>query len=62
MVTFKKVFRTISLAFLIILAAAGAGMAGAFLPNNRERFMDKEIKIEQVDKKREEEDVHEEKG
>ena len=62
MKTLKKVLRVLSLAALIILAAAGAGVAGAFLPNQRERYMDKEIRIERVDKNRDEnEEVQEEK-
>jgi len=54
MKTLSKVFRIIILSFLIALTAAGAGMLGAFLPNMRERYMDKVITIEQVDKKKEE--------
>jgi len=42
------------LSIIIALAAAGAGMLGAFLPFTRERYMDKQITIEQVDKKKEE--------
>jgi hypothetical protein len=43
---------------IIILAASGAGLLGAFLPNHRERCMDKEIRVEQVDKnKNEDEDA-----
>jgi len=52
MKTLKKVLRVFFLTFLILLAAAGAGMLGAFLPNFREQYMDKEIRIEQVDKKK----------
>lgn len=54
MTTFIKTVRAFALALLIILAAAGAGMLGAFLPNVREKYMDKEIRIERVDKKRNE--------
>lgn len=41
------------MAIFIVLAAAGAGLVG-MIPNYRERFMNNEIKIEMVDKKREE--------
>jgi hypothetical protein len=34
-------------------------MLGAFLPNYRAMYMDKEIRIEQVDKKREEDETKE---
>ncbi len=58
MKTLKKVIRVIVLGVLIILAVSGVGIVGAFLPNNREKFMDKEIRIERVDKKEgDEEDV-----
>ncbi len=62
MKTLKKVIRVFVLGVLIILAVSGVGIVGAFLPNNREKFMDKEIRIERIDKnKDEEEDVQEEK-
>jgi hypothetical protein len=62
MKTFIKVVRVFALTFFIALAAAGAGFLFAFQP--RERYMDKEIKIERVDKTREENenDVQEEKN
>ena len=63
MKTLKKVLRILALLFLVILAASGAGMLGAFSPNNREKYMDKEIRIERVDKNRdEEEDIEEDKN
>ena len=46
-------FRIIIFSFVIALAAAGAGMLVVFYPHTRERYMDKAITIEQVDKKRE---------
>jgi len=55
---FKAVLRLFVLALLILLAACGISITGSFLPNNRERYMDNEIKIEQTDK-REEEEVEE---
>jgi hypothetical protein len=54
MKTFRKVLRVIILIFVIALAASGAGMLGIFNPHIRERYMDKVISIEQVDKKKEE--------
>ena len=61
MKTLKKVIRVFVLAILIILAASGA--LAIFLPVARERYVDKEIRIERIDKnKDEEEDVQEEKN
>ncbi|WPP53010.1 hypothetical protein [Catalinimonas niigatensis] len=56
---FRKIFRQIRLALLIILISLGVGLAGAgpIFPNSRERYMDKEIRTEQVDKKEEESDI-----
>jgi len=54
--TFKKALRVFFLTLIILFAAAGAGMLGAILPNFREQYMDKEIRIEQVDKKKDEDE------
>ena len=63
MKTLIKILRVLVLTSLILLAAAGAGMLGAFSPNYREKYMDKEIRIERVDKIRDEEnDVSEDKN
>jgi hypothetical protein len=51
----KAVLRLIVLVILIIFAACGIGITGNFLNNNRERYMDNEIRIERVDKKEDEE-------
>jgi len=51
----KRVIRLFGLVLLIILASCGIGITGAFLQGNRERCMNKEIRIEQVDKKEDEE-------
>jgi hypothetical protein len=59
MKTFRKVFRVIVLIFVIALAASGAGMLGVFNPHTRERYMDKAISIEQVDKKKKEKEDEE---
>ncbi len=40
--------------FVLIVAAFAVGMTGHFLPITRERYQDKRISTEQVDKKREE--------
>jgi hypothetical protein len=55
----KKIFRQVRLALLITLISLGIGLAGAgpIFPNTRERYMDKEIRTEQVDKKEEESDT-----
>jgi len=45
------------LTLMIMLAASGAGLVGAFLSNTRERYGDKEIRIEQVDKKKNEDET-----
>jgi hypothetical protein len=50
METLKKVIRVITLVFLIILAASG--IFAIFLPPNREKYVDKEVTTEQVDKKK----------
>jgi len=60
MKTLKKALRVFFLTLIILLAAAGAGMLGAFLPNFREMYMDKEIRIEQVDKKKEDDEADKE--
>ena len=55
----KAVLRLVVLVLLIILATFGIGITGSFLPNNRERYLDNEIKTEQVDKREEEEEENE---
>lgn len=54
MINVKKVLRMTFLVIMIILALSGIGIIGQF--NNREKYMDNEIKIEQVDKRDEEEE------
>lgn len=51
MKTLKNVLRLLALAVIIICASFGMGLMGNILGTNRERYMDKQIKIEQVDKK-----------
>lgn len=50
----KKILRVLALTLLILLALSGVGIIGAFFSNNRERYRDKEIKIELVDTDRKE--------
>ena len=57
--TFKKILRWTILVFLIVLAASGVGIFGAFLPRNKERYMDNEIKIELVEGREEEKSENE---
>lgn len=52
----KKGLRLLIIILLLILAAFGIGLAGNFLTNNRERYMDNEIKTGKIDKKEDEED------
>jgi hypothetical protein len=47
----KKILRVFVLALLIVLALSGIGIVGALFSNNRERYRNKEITIEMVDKK-----------
>ena len=42
------------LALLILLALSGIGVVGAFFNTNRERYANKKITIEMVDKKKKE--------
>ena len=44
----KKILRVVGLVLLILLALSGVGIIGNF---NRERYMDKRVTTEQVDKK-----------
>jgi hypothetical protein len=49
MKTFKKILRAIGLLLLILMALTGIGFIGAIF-QSRERYRDKEIRIEMVDK------------
>lgn len=50
----KQALRLLFIILLLILAASGIGIGNIFY--TRERYMDKEIKIERVEKKEDEED------
>jgi hypothetical protein len=58
----KAGLRLLVMVLLLILAASGIGITGNFLTNNRERYMDNEIKIERRDKKEDEAREDEEKN
>lgn len=58
----KAGLRLLVMVLLLILAASGIGITGNFLANNRERYMDNEIKIERRDKKEDEAREDEEKN
>ncbi len=47
----KKGLRLLIIVLLLILASFGIGITGNFLSNNRERYLDNEIKTEKADKK-----------
>lgn len=51
----KARLRLLVMVVLLILAAFGVGITGAFMNNSRERYMDKETRIERVDKKEDDE-------
>jgi hypothetical protein len=51
----KAGLRLLVIVLLLLLAAFGIGITGNFLSNNRERYMDNEIKTEKADKKEDEE-------
>lgn len=52
----RKALHLLGFMLFILLAACGFGFMAAFLPGSKERYMDKEIRVEQVDKKEEEEE------
>lgn len=53
----KAGLRLLVMVLLLLLALSGIGITGNFLNNNRERYMDNEIKVERRNK--EEDEVHE---
>ena len=52
----KMALRLFVTVLLLFLAAFGIGLTGNFLNNNRERYMNNEIRSEIVEKKGDEED------
>jgi hypothetical protein len=57
METVKRGLRFLFFALLIIMASFGLGISGTM--NNRERYMDCEIKIEMTHNREDDEDEHE---
>jgi predicted RND superfamily exporter protein len=55
MKTIKQAARLLFMILLVILAVFGIGLTGNFLANNREKYMDNEMKIEKTEKKEEDE-------
>jgi CHASE3 domain sensor protein len=53
---FKKVMRHFGLVLLILLALSGVSLTGTFLPVYKDKFLDNEVRTEQVDKKKDEEE------
>lgn len=52
----KKGLRLLFLLLFLILACFGLGLTGNFMNNNRERFMNNEIRTETVEKREDSED------
>ena len=57
----RAALRLLVIVILLILAFSGIGITGNFLNANRERYMDRQIKTEQVEKREDEEDDDKEK-
>jgi len=53
----KKFLRFLILAFIILLAAMGVGVPISF--GSKEEYMDREVRIEQVERKREDDEEEE---
>jgi hypothetical protein len=56
----KKLLRVLRLAgymLILLLSAFAVGLTGHFLPITREQYQNKTVATEQVDKKREDEDL-----
>jgi hypothetical protein len=56
----KKLARALRMTgyiIILIMAAFAVGLTGHFMPITRERYKNKEIRTEQVDKKREDENI-----
>jgi hypothetical protein len=52
----KKAMRFFLFIIFIVLAAFGLGLAGNLFPNQREKYLDNEIRIEQTEKKEDDEE------
>jgi flagellar basal body-associated protein FliL len=53
---FKKTLRLLGLIFLIVMASCGVGIIGTMF-TSRERYADREIRIELTEKKEDEEEA-----
>lgn len=62
MISIKKLFRIAGIILLILLASAGLFAGAMILPRTRERYLNKEITTEQVEKERTRKDAFEIKG
>jgi hypothetical protein len=58
---FLKALRLLGFAILLIAAAFGVGLAGNFLPGTREQYQNREVRTEQIIKKKEENESDSEK-
>lgn len=56
----KKALRLLAMVLFMILASFGLGLTGVILPGSRERYMNSDIKTEQVDKREESEEQDDE--
>lgn len=56
----KKALRFFAILIIILLALSGISVFGNFLNINREPYRDREIRVEQIDRKKDEEDGDEE--
>lgn len=52
----RKGLRLLLIVLLLILAAFGVGITGNFLQGNREKYMDNQIKREQLEKRDDEDE------
>ena len=50
----RKAFRLFFFTLFLFLAAIGMGFSGVLFPNHREKYLDNEIRIEQTQKKEDE--------
>lgn len=50
----KKALRLLAMVLFMILASFGLGLTGVILPGSRERYLNNEVKREQIDKSEEE--------
>ena len=56
MKAFGKALRLLLMVLLLLMACFGVGLTGNFLNGNKERFMDNEIRTEQAERRRDDEE------